>query len=633
MHENFDDASVLETHETADCADTHADQVEDNEQTSAPNAAGQPRSDTPSNIALAKAGLVSALAVATAACGGGGSGGAAGSAGGGTAGGGTPAPTVVKPQTDQEAARFLLHASLFASPAQITAVKSSGYEPWLDRQMSASNSQTAEQFIRQEGFDQVTTDQFFFRSSITDLMVWSQLLRGGSTVRKRAALALSEFFVVSANSVNITWPGSAMGAYWDILNDNAFGNFRDLLEAITLNPAMGVFLNTRGNRKADPRSGRVPDENYGREVMQLFSIGLFELNNDGTVRTNGGQPVETYTNDDVTGIAKVFTGYDYDATGINFTPSPNNGNFQVPDPAYVRNPLTADPARWRRPRSESYHSDEEKTFLGTTIPAGTGAEESLRIALDVLFNHPNVGPFFGKQMIQRLVTSNPSPAYVSRVADAFNNNGSGTRGDLRAVFKAVLLDDEALAPSGLTDSRFGKLREPMLRFAQWARTAGVRSTSGQFTVGNLSDAARRLGQAPLRSPSVFNFFRPGYSPPGTKTSEMDLLAPEFQIVNETSVAGYINFMERSIDGRGFWMRDFSSSYAGELEIADNAEALLDRLDLLLTAGQLTQSSRSTILGAMNDIEVTATSDEETKLRRIHIGTLLVMASNEYMIQR
>ncbi len=635
MHKIFDGEPALKTNNAADISDicTRQDKGENETQTPAPAASNKPQSNTPANIALAKAGLVSALAVATAACGGGGSGNAASGDGGTAGGGGSPAPTVVKPQTDEEAARFLLHASLFASPDLISAVKTSGYEPWLNTQMSANNSQSAEQFIRQEGLDQVTTDQNFFRSSITDLMVWNQLLNGGSSVRKRAALALSEFFVVSANSVSITWPGSAMGAYWDILNDNAFGNFRDLLEAITLNPAMGVFLNTRGNRKADQDSGRVPDENFGREVMQLFSIGLFELNNDGTIRTNGAEPIETYTNDDVTGIAKVFTGYDYDATGINFTPSPNNPNSQIPDAAYARNPMTADPARWRFPRSEGFHSDSEKTFLGTTIPAGTGAEESLRIALDTLFNHPNVGPFFGKQMIQRLVTSNPSPAYVSRVANAFNNNGSGTRGDLRAVFKAVLLDDEALAPGGLTDGSFGKLREPMLRFTQWARTAGVRSTSGESSVGNLSDAASRLGQSPLRSPSVFNFFRPGYSPPGTQTSEMNLLAPEFQIVNETSVAGYINFMERSIDMRGFWLRDYTASYAGELDVVENSETLLDRLDLLLTAGQLTSGTRELILGAMNDIDVTATSDDETKLRRIHIGTLLVMASNEYMIQR
>lgn len=582
---------------------------------------------------LAKAGLVSALAVATAACGGGGSDSGAAAGGGATGGGGNPAPTVVRPETDEEAARFLLHASISASPGEIAAVRDRGYEPWLDQQMNARNAQSAQDFIAEQGFDDVTSRDFLFNRGVADTMIWSQLLSGANPVRARAALALSEFFVVSTNTSSNLWPGSAMGAYWDILSDNAFGNFRDIIEQISLNPAMGVFLNTRGNRKADPNSGRVPDENYGREVMQLFSIGLFELNNDGTLRTSGGEPIETYTNEDVTGISKVFTGYDFDATGVAFTPAPDGGNYQVPDPSYLRNPMTADPSRWRFPRDESFHSDDAKTFLGTTIPAGTGPEESLRIAMDTLFNHPNVGPFFGKQMIQRLVTSNPSPAYVGRVASAFNNNGSGTRGDLRAVFKAILLDDEAQNAPSLSDTTFGKVREPMLRFAQWGRTSGLTSTSGAFLLGNLADAAGRLGQAPLRSPSVFNFFRPGYAPAGTQSADMGLVAPEFQIVNETSVAGYVNFMERSIDGRGFWLRDFTLNYSAELAIAHDSTALLDRIDLLYTGGQLTEGSRTTILNALNAYDVLETSDEDTKRERIHAAILLVMASNEYIVQR
>lgn len=582
---------------------------------------------------LAKAGLVSALAIATAACGGGGSGDAAAAGGGATGVSGNPAPTVLRPDTDQEAARFILHASISASPGEIAAVRDRGFEPWLDQQMNARNAQSAQDFIAEQGFDDVTSGDFISNRGVADMMVWSQLLSGANPVRARAALALSEFFVVSTNTSSSIWPGSAMGAYWDILSDNAFGNFRDLLEQITLNPAMGVFLNTRGNRRADPSSGRVPDENFGREVMQLFSIGLFELNNDGTLRTSGGEPIETYSNEDVTGISKVFTGYDFDATGVNFTPAPDGRRFQTPDPSYLRNPMTADTSRWRSPRSESFHSDEAKTFLGTTIPAGTGPEESLRVAMDTLFNHPNVGPFFGRQMIQRLVTSNPSPAYIGRVANAFNNNGSGTRGDLRAVFKAILLDDEALSADGLSSTSFGKVREPMLRFAQWARTSGLTSTSGAFRLGNLSDASTRLGQAPLRSPSVFNFFRPGYTPAGTQSADMGLVAPEFQIVNETSVAGYVNFMERSIDGRGSWLRDFTTDYSAELAIAHDSIALLDRVDLLYTGGQLTEGSRTTILSALNDYDVLETSDEDTKLERIHAAILLVMASNEYIVQR
>lgn len=579
----------------------------------------------PQRLAPGKAAAVSALATATAACGGSGGSSSGGSTGGAPTGSGGPtAPPVLRPDTDAQAARFLLHASISTSPGEIDRVRTNGYEPWLDGQMNANSPQSAQDYIAAQGFDQVTTDQFFFMNNITDRMMWSQLIQGANPIRARAALALSEFFVVSANGVNTIWPSSAMGAYWDILSDNAFGNFRDILEEITLNPAMGAFLNTRGNQKADPSKGRVPDENYGREIMQLFSIGLFELNADGTTRLSGGEPIETYTNEDVTGISKVFTGYDFDYRGISTTPSPNNPNFQVPDPAVVRRPMSNDP---------NLHSTEEKSFLGTTIPAGTSAAESLRLALDALFNHPNVGPFFGKQMIQRLVTSNPSTAYVQRVTDAFNDNGNGVRGDLRAVFKAVLLDDEAIGDAGLTDTTFGKLREPMLRFAQWARTTGVTSISGVFDINNLSDASSRLGQSPLRSPSVFNFFRPGYSPPGTQSAEQGLLAPEFQIINETSVAGYINFMERAIEGAGYWVRDLQNSYAAELDIAHDSQALLDRLDLLFTGSQLTDGTRDTIKAAMDDREVTQTSDTDTKLQRIYIGVMLVMASNEYLVQR
>jgi len=578
------------------------------------------------------AGALVALAAATAACGGGDS----STTGGTTApptGGGTGAP-VARPSTDAQAARFVLRASIATSSGTVAAVRRDGYEPWLNAQMNAPNAQSAEQFFAAVGYDKVDANRFYNLSGPADNMIWSQLMSGGNSVRKRIALALSEFFVVSVNNLNIPWRSPAIGKYWDILNEHAFGNYRDLLEDITLNPAMGVFLNTRGNFKADPNTGRVADENFGREVLQLFSIGLFELNQDGSVRTAGdGTPLETYSNEDVTGIAKAFTGYDFDFTGIGFTPATQNPAQMIPDADYVRNPMTADSTKWVRPRGQSFHSAEEKSFLGITIPPGTGAQETLRITLDTIFNHPNVGPFFGKQMIQRLVTSNPSPAYVNRVAAAFNNNGSGVRGDLRAVFKAILLDDEAISDAGLSNQTFGKLREPILRFAQWGRTFGARSAIGAWLVGDVSSVSNRLGQAPLRSPSVFNFFRPGYVPANSQAAANDMLAPEFQIVNESSVAGYVNFMERTTNGSGFWVRDVKAGYSAELAIAHNSTALLDHLDLVLTGNQLSQNSRNVIQAALDDEVVTESSDEATKLKRIHIGVLLILVSNDYLVQK
>jgi uncharacterized protein (DUF1800 family) len=574
----------------------------------------------------AKGGAVSALALAAAACGGGGG---SGTSGGGTGGTAPPVSTVRRPANDTEAARFLLQASLSASTAAIAEVRSEGYEPWLDRQIRASIEQTGRQFLASRGYDQVDANRHYDNSITGDYMAWSQLLSGGNSVRKRVAFALSEFFVVGLSGISLTWRGPAIAEYWDILNRQAFGNFRDLLQDITLNPAMGVFLNTRGNRRADT-SGRVPDENYAREVMQLFTIGLFELNPDGTPRLNNGNPIETYTSADVSNLARVFTGYDFDFFGLTSTPEVG-GTRQIPDPEYARRPMTADPARWGPPRTTGFHSPEAKTFLGLTIPANTNAADSLRLALDHLFNHANVGPFFARQMIQRLVTSNPSPAYVGRVAAVFANNGSGRRGDLGAVFKAILTDSEALDNANIANPNFGKLREPVLRFAQLSRTFGARSTSGNWLIGDLTDAASALGQSPLRSPSVFNFFRPGYFPANTEIANRNLLAPEFQLVNETSTAGYINFLERAVAGTRF--SDITLDYSAEIAIAQDSTQLLDRLDLLLTGRQLSQAARDTIRAAMEDVPITAASTTADRQRRVQIGVALIMASTDYLIQK
>ena len=591
--------------------------------------------ETVASTPLAKAGAVSALALAVAACGGGSSGSGGGNTGGSSGGPlPTPTPTALAPQSDEAAASFILRASLSVSTPDIASIRSVGYEPWLNSQIAQPIDQTGRAFLKAEGFETIDANRWFNRDIPGDYALWRQLMTGSGTVRKRAALALSEFFVISLNTLAMPWRGSAATDWWDMLNRHAFGNFRDLLEAVTLHPAMGVYLNTRGNQKEDPATGRVPDENYGREVMQLFTIGLFELNLDGTVRTaSNGDPLETYDNDDVTEISKAFTGYDFDYTGISLTPEPGNEGNRVVDPDYVSLPMTANPARWRIARTQSLHSTSEKRFLGTVIPAGTGAAETLRRTLDTLFNHPNVGPFFGAQMIQRLVTSNPSPAYVRRVAQVFNNNGSGVRGDLRAVFKAILMDDEALNGAAREPTTFGKLREPMLRFAQWGRTFDARSADGQWRFGNLSNSSNTLGQAPLRPPSVFNFFRPAYSRLNSQSSRARLLAPEFQLVNETSVAGYVNFMERSIDGRGFWMRQVAASYANEIPLADRTEALLDRLSLLLTAGQMTAATRATIAAALSATSVTASSSNADKLAQVQRAVMLVMSSNDYMVQK
>ncbi len=546
----------------------------------------------------------------------------------------TPNVSIAKPATDGEAARFILKASLAATEPEIADIRSVGYVAWLDKQMDIPISQTGVDWLSSRGYDQVTVDEFYFRDTLADNMVWNQLITSPDPVRKRLAYALSQFFVVSTNGIEIDWRSNAMAAYWDVLNRNALGNFRQLLEDVTLNPAMGVYLSTLDNKKEDTRTGRVPDENYAREVMQLFTLGLNELNNDGTKKTGStGQPIETYTNADVSNLARVFTGYSYDFANLARTPSVRFPSQRVAPVESVIRRMTSDPTRWERAQTISQHSMLEKTFLGTTIPANTDASTSMKIALDKLFNHPNVGPFFSKQMIQRLVTSNPSAGYVDRVAKIFNNNGSGVRGDLRAVFKAILLDDEATNAAGLTSPTFGKVREPVLRFTQWARNFGATSQSGNWTINNTSNAAFSLGQSPLRAPSVFNFYRPGYVPPNTAIATNTLVAPEFQIVNEVSVVGYINFMASAIGSANGLNNDVKATYTRELAIVSDTTALLNRLSLLLCGNQLSDTTKATIKAALDATTVTDTSSLADKQRRVYLATLLVFASPDYLVQK
>jgi uncharacterized protein (DUF1800 family) len=519
--------------------------------------------------------------------------------------------------TDAEAARFLLQAQFTALDEEIRAVKSSGYNAWLTAQFNVPIDQTGAQWLIANGHATPKTDGNYFNPVFGDWMAWNQLMTGAGQVRKRLSLALSEFFVVSLSPIDGFWPPMLIAGYWDLLNARAFGNFRDLLEDISLNPAMGFFLNTKGNLKEDVRSGRQPDENYAREVMQLFSIGLHELNLDGTEKTNDqGQPIETYVQSDITNLARVFTGYDWDYSKVTY----KNGFEDYPVPSTE---FTSGRMRF----NANNHSRLAVSFLGTDIPANTPGPEALRIALDTLFNHANTGPFFAKQMIQRLVTSNPSPAYVQRVATAFNDNGSGVRGDLKAVWRAILTDTEARTL--LNNTIAGKMREPMVRLTQIARTFNVSSTNGKWEIYDLSNADTGLGQAPLRSPSVFNFFRPGYIPPNTALAEQALLAPEFQLHNETSTAGYINFVTSFIRN-GY--SDVKISLTAIEPLVLDTKALVAWLNLHLTANQLSTETTDLIQSALDAI-ITSDRTIIAKKNRLYAAILLVVACPEYLIQK
>ncbi|MDZ7921291.1 DUF1800 domain-containing protein [Rhodoferax sp.] len=554
-----------------------------------------------------------------------------------------PGQQYSRAQTPEEATRFLLQAQFSASDAEISAVQNGSYADWLAQQFDAPRGQTGWDWLNKRGYGAIdNTTRYFDHFYPGDYMVWNQLMTAPDAVRKRLALALSEFFVVSLTGLDFAWRSHAMAHYWDTLARYALGNFRELLEEVTLNPAMGHYLNTKGNQKENAATGRVPDENYAREVMQLFTIGLVQLNPDGSEKTGAnGQRLETYTQSDVTHLARVFTGYDFDQRNNVVTPFDPEGKRKVGNTNFARQRMLFTPNR---------HSEQAVRFLGITIPAKTSGGDALKVALDTLFQHPNVGPFFGKQMIQRLVTSNPSPAYVARVAAAFADNGAGVRGDLRAVFAAILLDDEARSPAGLTDPRFGRLREPMLRLVQWGRTFGITSAQGSWKIGDLSNPATQLGQSPLRSPSVFNFFRPGYVPPATQMAAAGVSAPEFQIVTESSVAGYINYLQGVVRNgihvndpdlpnnvnnskspkNGF---DIKASYNAELALAPDAKALVARLNLLLCAGQLPAALQARMVTALNATPITAASPPDKRLDRVAAAVLLTMAAPQYLVQK
>lgn len=450
-------------------------------------------------------------------------------------------------------------------------------------------------------------------------MIWHALMTDTDQLRKRCALAVSEMMVASLNPFGGWWPSYVIAGYWDTLNAHMFGNFRTLLEQVTLTPAIGAFLNTAGNLKEDPATGREPDENYAREVMQLFTIGLYELNIDGTPKTDLlGNKKETYTQSDISNLARVFTGYDWDWSKVTWT-NVSWLDYDVPSTEFATSPMAF---------NADNHSMLEVKFLGVTIPANTPGPDALKIALDTLFNHPNVGPFFGRQMIQRLVTSNPSPAYVSRVAAKFNDNGSGVRGDLKAVWRAILLDDEARTLP--TNNTAGKLREPMIRLAQFARTFDVYSTNGKWEIYDLSGSGWGIGQSPLRSPSVFNFFRPGYVPPQTAIAANGDVAPEFQLHNETTVAGFINFFTSVMqDGYG----DVKPDYTAMMPNISNSQALLDWMNLHLSANQVSPATIALIKAAIDVHPIDASSTDFNKRDRICNCILLLMSCPEYLIQK
>ncbi|MEM9159535.1 MAG: DUF1800 family protein, partial [Verrucomicrobiota bacterium] len=502
--------------------------------------------------------------------------------------------------TREEASRFLMLATLGADEAEVDRLALLGYEAWID-----------DQFDQEYGYMEPEIDARI----AADLDTWSQhrryawyrqVMTAPDLLRQRIAFALGEIYVIS-DQVNLSEEG--ISNYQDMLLRNSFGNWRDLISDVSLHPMMGAYLSHLGNRKADPEANRFPDENYAREIMQLFSIGLFELNLDGTHKMDSnGSSIPTYTNDEIKEFARVFTGFTYGG--------PENELNNIWDFLYPER----DPDAPMQPYLPEHDTEEKRLLNGVVLPSfeddpDRTVMDDFNDAIDNLFNHPNTGPFISYRLIQRLVTSNPSPGYIQRVSQVFVDNGQGVRGDLRAVIKAILLDAEALAMPGINSETAGRLREPYLRRLRLLRTFNASAANEEFHIADWG-AIDDVGQRWMSSPSVFNFFKPDFTPLG-ELNNRDLVAPEFQILNSTTALSSLNFIMWFTSGAGEEDLDEDRVVVNldqEFALSNDIEALIDRIDLLLTYGTMSQGTRDALITAYETMP--SWYDEYRKVREL-----------------
>lgn len=545
----------------------------------------------------------------------------------------------------QAASRFLAQATLGATRELIDEVAEVGVEGWIEQQFAIPQTETLaymwdviEPLYRVEDVPLLGLEPFRWAW-------WQAAMRGADVLRQRVAMALSEIMVVSSRTDFLEDLSTVMGSWYDMLLKHAFGNFGDLLLDVTLHPAMGYYLSHAGNRKADPAVNRFPDENYAREVMQLFSIGLFELNVDGSRKLDGrGEPIPTYDNGDVAEFAKVFTGLTY-AWSVEWEEEDIGTDTAE---GFAAAEMSWDNGVVPMEMYGAYHEPGVKRLLnGFVVPAGQSGLTDVEMTIDHLFNHANVGPFMARLLIQRLVKSQPSPAYIARVATAFNDNGRGVRGDMKAVVKAILLDDEARNSAFINDPTHGMMREPFMRYTQLCRALEAYNEGGEELFFNSGEeGAEALGQYPFMSPSVFNFFSPDYQPLGALAGG-DVDAPEFQIATSVSVTKRINFWEdrifynevmtlpkgRDADDEEVERMPDVSDVVLNLDLFEGVRgdvgALLDGLDLLFTYGSLSSEMRAILLAAMAGLyELTGEWEDVVKM-----GVFLLVSCPEYVILR
>jgi uncharacterized protein (DUF1800 family) len=558
------------------------------------------------------------------------------------------------------ASRFLSQATLGTTFPDIQLVANQGLEKWVDDQQNLANSFGIESYLRYLALGVAdslnlanpppatlyTVENLNLSDWYFDIAWFQGSMTAPDKLRWRVALALSEIFVTSRESAFDGNP-YALASYYDLLLDQSFGNYRALLDSITYHPTMAVYLTFMNNHAQGIVSGNLvfPDENYAREIMQLFSIGLFELNQDGTEKKDvEGNSIPTYDYNDIAGLAKVFTGLSWqDALYI--------GDGENSEQDYTKR-LKFFPYDTRRSTVIDAHQAGGKTFLGTTIGQGRTVEEGeldIQDALDVIYNHPNVGPFISRRLIQRLITSNPSKEYIGRVSAIFNDNGSGVRGDLGAVVKAILLDPEARLIPEKPESFAGKLREPFITYMNLVHGLGLTSSVDVFR-NRMDEVYNQMEQRPMESPSVFNFFQPDYIPDG-ELKEAGKYGPEFQKLNSITLTGYLNSLsEWLIDNDPIDYASYFSgeTYKSELEprfdfTADygltsdmNVPVLLDKYNLILAHGALDKPSLDEIAYVIRHMPFTYSNGlprESDQLFRIRMALYLIMASPDYLINR
>jgi uncharacterized protein (DUF1800 family) len=601
------------------------------------------------------------------------------------------------PSTDAEAARFLTQASFGVTPASIAELRAQGYTAWLANQRNAPITlQRPDVEQRIAALAQANPQPGPAYRRIRLEKWWDTAINAPDQLRQRMAFALSQIMVISDVSGNLFGIAPLVAEYHDILARNALGNYRALLEDVSRSSMMGIYLTHYRNPKTDwtfvngvlTPSAIQPDENYAREVMQLFSIGLIERNRDFSPILLNGQPVPTYNQSIITQTAKVLTGYSSPCTGsaniggiqLNrncgctglqcqfntatffsnppvFSAGPNLMGAVIHPDGYA--PMVCYPRYADTGRSATVQDNyailpapfNQKTLIGgITVPpspvachAGTPANEQqacvdycdgqLDILLDALFMHPNTPPMIARQLIQRFTSSNPSPAYIERVALAFENNGSNVRGDLFATLQAVLMDPEAR--SNTPSANFGKLREPLLKLTQLWRAFGAdQGTTGDYLV-NTPEVA--LLQRPLGAPSVFNFYEPDHIPAG-EFSTLNLFAPELQILSEASSVSAADFFYARVfagyNTTSLTTTNFTTPLAAHLPPAQidalpsDPSALLDALNLRLMYGQMSTSMRSRLLTLLTGPMANADARRKA-LSVIH----LILLSPEFSTQR